>query len=250
MRLLSLILGGVSLMATGAKGVPQSIIPPDQLEALCRANERAYTGPPMPRILTPTTFSGTGCPSGGKIRHNYMGKWSCSRGYDVQLLIPDLKVAAEPGSINKADCTITFYVDKLAPGWQVSLWDGVLDVDAEMARGSELRMKGSAKWDGLAKGTQGGSRSGMNPTNSPVKYKKWAATIDFGMGPTSPFSPCADANGEVGNLTVTYNLEADARFASGPAVMKAGSWTDNGSGVPVQIENAATLNLKWLIRQC
>jgi hypothetical protein len=105
----------------------------------------------MPRILTPTNFTGNGCPSGGKIRHNYVGKWSCSREYDVQLLIPDLNVSAEPGSIDKADCTITFYVDKLAPGWQLSLWDGVLDVDAEMARGSELRMRGSAKWEGLTK---------------------------------------------------------------------------------------------------
>ena len=90
----------------------------------------------------------------------------------------------------------------------------------------------------------------MNPTNGPVKYNKWAATISFGTGPTNPFSPCADANGEVGNLTVTYSLEADARFSSGPAAMKAGSWADKGSGVPVQIENAATLNLKWLIREC
>ena len=90
----------------------------------------------------------------------------------------------------------------------------------------------------------------MNPTNGPVKYNKWAATISFGTGPTNPFSPCADANGEVGNLTVTYSLEADARFSSGPAAMKAGSWADKGSGVPIQIENAATLNLKWLIREC
>lgn len=138
-------------MVAGAKGAPQVWIPPDQLEALCKANERAYTGPPMPRVLTPT-FSGTGCPLGGKIGDNYMGKWSCSRGYDVQLLIPDLNIAAEAGSIAKGDCTISFFVDKLAPGWQLSLWDGVLDVDAEMARGSELRMKGSAKWEGLAKG--------------------------------------------------------------------------------------------------
>ena len=151
MRLLSLTLGGIGLLVAGVKGAPQSIIPPEQLEALCRANERAYTGPPMPRIRTPT-FSGTGCPSGGKIGNNYMGKWSCSRDYDVQLLIPDLNVAAEPGSIAKADCKITFYVDKLGAGWQLSLWDGVLDVDAEMARGSELRMKGSAKWEGLTKG--------------------------------------------------------------------------------------------------
>ncbi|KAK5657993.1 hypothetical protein OQA88_2547 [Cercophora sp. LCS_1] len=250
MRLLSsLALGGIGLMVTGAEGAPQSFFPPEQLEALCRANERAYTGPPMPRILTPT-FSGTGCQSGGKIGHNYMGKWSCSRDYDVQLLIPGLNVAAEPGSIARADCTITFSVDKLGPGWQVSLWDGVLDVDAEMARGTELRMKGSAKWGGLIKGTQGGSRIGSNPTNAPVKYNKWAATINFGMGPTQPFSPCADANGEVGNLTLTYSLEADARFSSGPAAMKAGSWIDEGSGVPVQIDNAATLNLKWLIREC
>ena len=238
-------------MATGAFCAPQSIIPPEQLEALCRANEREYTGPPMPRIQPPTTFSGSGCPSGGTIRHNYMGKWSCSRGYDVQLLIPDLNLSAAPGSVDKADCAITFFVDKLAPGWQLSLWDGVLDVDAEMARGSELRMKGSAEWEGL-KRTVGSSRSGMNPTSSPVvKYHKWAATINFGTGPTTgTFSPCADANGEVGNLTVTYSLEADARFSSGPAAMKAGSWTDEGSGVPVRIENAATLNLKWLIRQC
>ncbi|KAK0740386.1 hypothetical protein B0T18DRAFT_393219 [Schizothecium vesticola] len=249
MRLLSLTLGGIGLMAAGVKGAPQGIIPPEQLEALCRANERAYTGPPMPRIRTPT-FSGAGCPSGGKIGNNYMGKWSCSRDHDVQLLIPDLNVAAEPGSIAKADCTITFYVDKLGAGWQLSLWEGVLDVDAEMARGSELHMKGSAKWEGLAKGTQGGSRSGLNPTNGPVKYNKWPATVDFGMGPSNPFSPCADADGEVGNLTITYSLEADARFSSGPAAMKAGSWTDKGSGVPVQIEDAATLNLKWLIREC
>ena len=151
MRLRSCTLCGIGLMVAGVKGTPQAIIPPEQLEALCRANERAYTGPPMPRVLTPT-FSGTGCPSGGKIGDNYMGKWSCSRGYDVQLLIPDLNVAAEPGSIAKADCTITFYVDKLRAGWQLSLWEGVLDVDAEMARGSELRMKGSAKWEGLTKG--------------------------------------------------------------------------------------------------
>ncbi|KAK4450840.1 hypothetical protein QBC34DRAFT_447850 [Podospora aff. communis PSN243] len=250
MRLLSLTLGGMGLMATGANGAPQSIVPPEYLEALCRANEREYTGPPMPRILTPTTFSGTGCPSGGKIRHNYMGKWKCSHAYDVQLLIPDLNVAAGPGNIDKADCTITFYVDKLSPGWQVSLWDGVLDVDAEIGRGSELRMKGTAKWEGLQQ-AQGSPRSGFNPTNVPtVKYNKWAATINFGTGPTNPFSPCADANGEVGNLTVTYSLEADARFSTGPAVMKAGSWIDEGSGVPVQIDNAATLNLKWLIREC
>jgi hypothetical protein len=105
----------------------------------------------MPRILTPT-FSGTGCPAGGKIRYNYMGKWKCSHSYDVQLLIPDLEVLAEPGTNAKADCTITFFVDKLEPGWQVSLWDGVLDVDAEIGRGSELKMRGSAKWEGLDKG--------------------------------------------------------------------------------------------------
>ncbi|GAB1311924.1 hypothetical protein MFIFM68171_02134 [Madurella fahalii] len=250
MRFLSLTLSGLGLIATGAKAAPQSWIPPEQLEALCRANERDYTGPPMPRILTPT-FSGTGCPAGGKIRHNYMGKWKCSYDYDVQLLIPDLDISAEPGSNAKADCTITFFVDKLEPGWQVSLWDGVLDVDVEIGRGSELKMRGSAKWEGLDKGTLGSSRSVFNPTNTPVvKYNKWAATINFGTGPTNPFSPCADANGEVGNLTVTYSLEADARFSSGPAAMKAGSWTDKGSGVPVQIENAATLNLKWLIKEC
>ncbi|KAK0613213.1 hypothetical protein B0T14DRAFT_498759 [Immersiella caudata] len=249
MLLLSLALGGLGLMATVVHGAPQ-FMTPEQVAALCQTNERLYTGPPMPRILRPT-ISGTGCPSGGKIRENYMGKWMCSRGYDVQFLIPDLDVSAAAGGIAKGDCTISFYVDKLGPGWQLSLWDGVLDVDAEIGRGSELRMKGTAKWDGLEKEFQGGSRSGYNSTLAPtVKYSKWAATINFGTDPTKPFSPCADANGEVGNLTVTYSLEADARFSSGPAVMRAGSWTDTGSGVDVQIENAATLNLKWLIREC
>ena len=92
--------------------------------------------------------------------------------------------------------------------------------------------------------------SGFNPTKDLVQYNKWPATITFGAGPTNFYSPCADANGKVGNLTVTYSLEADARSSSGPAAMKTGSWTDKGSGVPVQIENAATLNLKWLIREC
>jgi len=155
MRFISLTLGSIGLLATSTKGAPQSIIPPEQLEALCHANERAYTGPPMTRVLAPT-FSGTGCSSGGKINHNYMGKWSCSREYDVQFLIPDLKVAAEAGSIAKGECTITFYVYKLAPGWQLSMWEGFLDVDAEIGRGSELRMKGSAKWAGLTKGASFG----------------------------------------------------------------------------------------------
>ncbi|KAM7186743.1 hypothetical protein V8F20_011254 [Naviculisporaceae sp. PSN 640] len=248
MQLLPLAFGGIGLMATGAKGAPQELVP-GLGEALCRQNEKTYAGPPMPRISTPT-FSGTGCPSGGKIGENYMGPWKCSRSYDVQLLIPDLNISAKPGSIAKGDCTITFSVDKLAPGWQLSLWDGVLDVEAEMALGTELRTKGSAKWERLAKGHQGGSRSRYNPTNGPVKDNKWGATINFGTDPTRPFSPCADANGELGNLTLTYSVEADARFASGPASMKAGSWTDKGSGVAVEIEDAATLNLKWLIREC
>lgn len=90
---------------------------------------------------------------------------------------------------------------------------------------------------------------GMNPTGGVVKYNKWGARILF-RGLYNQFSPCSDTSGDVGNLTLTYSLEADASRSSGHAVIEAGSWTDSDSGSDVEIENAVTLNIKWLIKAC
>lgn len=62
------------------------------------------------------------------------------------------------------------------------------------------------------------------------------------------FSPCSSANKVVGNLTIKYTLELDATRSTGHALVSTGSWTDEQTRE--DIDNAATLNLKWLIKRC
>ncbi len=62
------------------------------------------------------------------------------------------------------------------------------------------------------------------------------------------YSPCSRADGVVGNVTVKYNIELDASRSTGPVSMSSGSWLDDESGE--DLENAATLNLKWLVKRC
>ena len=64
-----------------------------------------------------------------------------------------------------------------------------------------------------------------------------------------PYSPCANADRVVGNVTVKYRLTLDAsKTRSGYVSVGGGSWTDSQSGE--EVEDAGAFNLKWLIRKC
>lgn len=147
MRSLALALSWMAFGAIGTEASPQFQIPPEQIEQICRENERSYAGPPMPRVSEPI-FSGSGCPSQGQVGYNYRGLWSCHRKSDVQFLIPGLNIKAEKGKLVKAECAITFRVDDLGPGWQVALDEGIFDADVEMAPRSEIRAVGAVDWEG------------------------------------------------------------------------------------------------------
>jgi len=61
------------------------------------------------------------------------------------------------------------------------------------------------------------------------------------------YSPCARANGVVGNMTIQYNIKLEPR-ASGYATLRSGTFKDLDS--EEEIDNVLTLNAKWLIREC
>lgn len=61
------------------------------------------------------------------------------------------------------------------------------------------------------------------------------------------YSPCSRANGDVGNLTLKYDIELDASKSAGYASLGSGSRVDMKTGEAI---DAVTLSLKWLIRPC
>lgn len=62
------------------------------------------------------------------------------------------------------------------------------------------------------------------------------------------FSPCSRANGDVGNLTLKYNIKLDASKSSGYASLESGRRVDLKTGE--DIDDALTLGIKWLIQPC
>jgi len=89
----------------------------------------------------------------------------------------------------------------------------------------------------------GDNRSGR----SVAKLNRYGLTLSF-YGLSIGWSPCSAADRVVGNLTINYTVELDARQASGHALVSTGSWTDEQSGE--DIVDAATINFKWYIRKC
>ena len=67
-------------------------------------------------------------------------------------------------------------------------------------------------------------------------------------GLTNQWSPCSDANGVVGDVTVKFPIELNAPKSGGYAMLQSGNWKDPQSGE--DIDDAATLSFKWYIRKC
>ena len=153
MRVLSLF-GWVAFVAVGSKGDVGWVMSPARQAEQCRSAMKSYAGPPMPRILKPT-FSGSGCPSGGWLSYNYVGKWRCnptgepgSEAWDAQFIMPDVpELHADGGRVAKAECAITFQVEGLGQGYQVALDGAKLENEVE-AKNAEVTWNGAAGWEG------------------------------------------------------------------------------------------------------
>jgi len=154
--------------------------------------------------------------------------------------MPEVCLRVERGQVVEADCAITFHVDELGAGYQLALDEGILDVDVELSRGSEVRFGGVASWEGGVK-TTGFIFLNDSSYQSLARFNSPGARITY-RSLYNEYSPCSRANGVVGNVTLTFKVELDASKSNGYASWASGSWTDSQTGE--EFDDASTLNLK------